>query len=201
LIGPVTVIVIVAAWYSWLWLWWGRQCEGTLRLSGMTLDLLGLLVVASGLHGRMRVFGISIADESVQSWWTRRPGTNRRRVMSLGSGNATVKLNARGHGERQLSSNANPEERLIFLEEQLRNLGRAVFNIEGRIDEIDEKHDKAIFSERRAREAADAKIEEQLRTVTTGDIHVEWLGVFWLLLGIVLGAASQNIAVMLGAVC
>ena len=50
-----------------------------------------------------------------------------------------------------------------------------------------------LESERRERAVQDEKTQKRLEEVSAGGLHLEWAGVFWLLLGLVLATAPAEI--------
>jgi hypothetical protein len=67
--------------------------------------------------------------------------------------------------------------------------------VKRRSDELTGK----LHAEATAREAADKKIEEQLQETAIGSLHLDVWGVLFVMLGIIAGTASPEIAVLVGA--
>jgi hypothetical protein len=88
-------------------------------------------------------------------------------------------------------------ERVVWLEKQFDKLFDEVGHEAGRLDQVikkNEKQSEALMFERAEREKADEKHEEQLREAEVGNLHLEWAGVGFIVLGTILGTASSEIA-------
>lgn len=83
-----------------------------------------------------------------------------------------------------------------------------IARLEGKVDglqeqsdrlrrEVEEKHRKALGAveqERTAREEDTAALREKVAQVDTGGLHIEWMGVWWLVLGVTLATLAPELA-------
>jgi hypothetical protein len=58
--------------------------------------------------------------------------------------------------------------------------------------------DSAVESERKTREADDQQIRRLLEEALAGGLRIEWMGAFWLFVGVMLGTVPTDIVSLLG---
>lgn len=63
--------------------------------------------------------------------------------------------------------------------------------------EATRKTNEAVDAERRARESAVAALRVQLEGLGAGGLHIEMMGVFWFVVGVVLATVSGDLAATL----
>jgi hypothetical protein len=86
------------------------------------------------------------------------------------------------------------EERIVALEQAQRQQSDLIADVRGRVDKEAQVRASELKSERRERAVVDNKIRGLLEEASAGGLHIEWVGVVWLFLGLILGTASMEIA-------
>ena len=193
---PVSVVVLVLTVASQLPL---SLADPVLRYCGLAFQLLGILTVVSGLRDKRRLFNRPSLVENILLWihrwprWGAKPQTN----LVAGTGSISISGSARVSRWRGVPADASVEARLAALEENLATLRTEQAEAEKRFQESTRKTNEAVDAERRARKSAIGSLRFQLEKLGAGGLHVEMMGVFWLVLGIVLATVPGEIAAVL----
>jgi chromosome segregation ATPase len=95
---------------------------------------------------------------------------------------------------RGVPADASVEARLAALEANLATLRTEQAETAKEFQEATRKTNDAVDAERRARESAVGSLRVQLEKLGAGGLHVEMMGVFWLILGVVLATVPGEIA-------
>lgn len=170
-----------------------------IRYCGLVFQLLGILTVVSGLRNKRRLFNRPSFIEHARRWLTRRPRWGARpRVVGAG---AMVSASASGSAKasvwRRANTDAPVDTRLAALEANLLTLREEQTETAQELRQSARRTDEALISERQARESAVTTLRSQLEGFGVGDLHLEMIGVFWLLFGVVLATISGEIATAL----
>jgi hypothetical protein len=169
--------------------------EPTIRLTGLVLQLLGVLTVAWGISETRAMFGRPSILSKVKAWLSEAPflksqhgsGTARASVGGL-----TVK--ARGYATHGAGENPTIESRLLALEE---NLGIVHQRITGLAQEQDQEFRQLashIQEERASRIRQVTSVSSRLEKFGTGGVHISAIGAVWLFIGLVLSTAGPELA-------
>lgn len=209
-------IVAIAYWIADAWRVWGAlavvvlvaligsqlpgNVDDRVRYSGLTLELLGIFTVVSGLRDKQRIFKRPSLFDHVRSWLTRRPrwATRAHTISATGIASATAFATAKLSVWRGTSSEATVEARLVALEANVETLRSEQAETSKELHEETRKRTEAVDSERQARELAARDIRTQLETLGVGSLHLETAGLFWLVLGVMLATAPTEVANALG---
>lgn len=181
----------------------GSQLPGNVddrvRYCGLTLELLGIFTVVSGLRDKRRIFKRPSLLEHVCSWLARRPrwATRTHTISLSGVASATAFGTAMLSGWRGASPDTSVEARLAALEAKVETLRTEQAGTSKELQEETRKKTEAVDSERQARESADQDIRTQLETLGAGSLHLETAGLFWLVLGVGLATAPTEVAIAL----
>lgn len=186
------VVALVAAITSFL----PGKIDDRIRYCGMTLELLGVLSVATGLREKRRLFKRPSLLEYFQQWLGRRPRWIREShtVYATAAGSASAFGSARVSTWRGVPPDDTLEARVAAIEANLITLRDEHANTVRQVGEEARIRAEALASERRVRESAVTAIQTQLDTFGAGGLHIETAGLFWLFLGIVLATASTEVA-------
>jgi len=92
------------------------------------------------------------------------------------------------------SADATIEERLDALEEKCQQLNQQLIDARNELKSEARRLGEAVENERQARDEADAQIQEQLEAFSVGGLHLESMGLVWLLVGITFATLSEEIA-------
>lgn len=175
-----------------------------ITLSGLYLNIMGLFTAILGTIRVRREFLPSISDIFV-NWVQRRPLFRRpvSRTIRAGSATATAAAAAiaEGFGVRKPGPDASLEERIKILEENMENQIKRTSEINKnhsqRIELIkqDVAHIKQDVTQRENsinKEIED--IKQKLKTVTVGNINMQITGLCWIIIGLLFGTFTSQIA-------
>ena len=167
-----------------------------IRYGGLVFQLLGILAVVSGLRNKRRLFNRPSLIEHVRRWLTRRPrwGARPQVVGAAAMLSASASVSAKASVWRGAKTDAPVEARLAALEANLLTLREEQTETAQELRQSARRTDEAVISERRARESAVTLLRSQLEGFGVGDLHVEMIGAFWLVLGVVLATIPSEIA-------
>ena len=194
--GRLGWAAVLAPFAVLLCFWFVLPCwEPRIRLSGMVLELAGLLTVAWGLGETRKHFHQPSLFAGVRAYITRFPSWRRHIVLRaeaaafLAAGSSTMT------GRVTTSQEAGTiEDRVTFLEKQVARLSTEQLEINRKFTDAERKHEASIQSESEKREVGDAHTRKQLEEAVAGGLHLEMTGAAWILVGIVLATASNEIA-------
>lgn len=187
---PTAVSLVYALGYA--------RTENAIRLTGLTLQLLGILTVVWGLVATWRFFGLGDPIAKMLDWLSRVPW---RRGVIHASMNESVKLSdafaARGHTSWPIDPSAPIPDRLVAIERNLPLIQERISQTQQELDHsvrelrAEVKHAIAAASEQTAR------VESKVSDLGTGSLHISAMGALWLFVGSILGSASSNLEALL----
>lgn len=177
--------------------------ERSIRLSGMCLQLLGVVLTGCGLRDTRRAF----EDQPtlmghLRNWRAKRPRFAREHhelqtegvSLSVSVGSARLKI-APG-------PNTPLDERVSLLERQYSSLSDEITNLASATKAEAKKLSDRIDSEKNQRQSSVVELRKQLKKAVAEGIPLASVGVAFFLLGISAGTASIEISKSLGgAVC
>ena len=172
--------------------------EPVIRLTGLVLQLLGILTVLWGISETRALFGRPSVARVVRQWFAAFP--IKRTVHISGSVSITLApatMRARGYGTHN-PSDQSMEARVGALE---KNLGVAHDRIASLQKQTDQEFDKLanrVQAEEIARGQEDRATRSMLEATGTGGIHISAIGAAWLLAGVTLSTAGIEISRALG---
>lgn len=163
-----------------------RDLPDTVRFAGTALQVFGLLVVALGLRSMRELFGRPSVAASVVGFFERlaaafRPGGTAYSHVTLGG------MTAGGTGRSifRPGPTSSTKRRLALLEqavEELRNeLDAQARDIRNSIAAVN----KSLEKEELERRDENVKFKKLLDEVAVGGLHLESIGLVWLILGVV----------------
>jgi hypothetical protein len=171
--------------------------EKAIRITGLVLQLAGIVTVAWGIVSTRGFFGLPPVRRIVSTWWLRAPF--RRRHTAVGVLNASSVLGGSAHGYSTA-----PIDPSSPVEQQLRAVERNLSLIHERITSAHSqalKEQQALRAELREQtsriEDVRTKLTEHIKVFGTGGLHISAIGAAWLFLGAILGTASQELAARL----
>ena len=198
---------VVSAWRVWsalavvaaigaVALLLAERTEDAIRYSGLVLQLLGAATVVAVLRDKRRVFDRPSLVDHLKNWLTARPRFRpRAQVIAVGGvGSAFASGTATVTTWRGCAADAPVEERVAVLESNVATLRKELWADRKRTREDATKVTTALDQEVRSREAADTAIRQRVEAFGAGGFHIEATGLFWLIVGIVLGTIPAEIA-------
>jgi len=176
------------------WLIFGLDEQG-IRISGLVLELLGILVVARGLSESRKLFGRPSLYQSFLRWTERRPRFGAPKYVLNAEGscfavNGSDSAMARGF----VGTSAHTlEERIVLLERRLNLADTQIQEGRRKLEEEAKNRMEAIVSEEVARIEGDAIVQKQLEEAVVGGINLETVGIVWLACGVTLSSLSVEL--------
>lgn len=203
------------------WLWDGREGWGPLliavgiviaassitkvlddglRYAGLILQILGVVTVAIGLRDRRQTFQKLGLPRLFLQWLARFPryAPKPHIISAQGIASASAVGSAYGFGWHGVPDNATVEDRLVALQKNLDTVKQLALDAQKQAQVEAAKLDSKLEAERREREASDRALGAKLESVGAGNLHLEGAGVFWLIVGVVLGTAPNEMAALVG---
>jgi len=171
--------------------------EDRVRLSGMTLELLGVLTVAFGLKEKRILFQRPGLVDHFRSWWGSRPRFGARPVTHTISGAGGIGMSGavgRASVWRGTPPDASLEVRVATLEANTLRLREEQSELAKELNEETRNRNEAVNALRAAHDDTTKKLRTQLETFGAGNLNIEAAGLFWLVLGVILATASPEIA-------
>jgi hypothetical protein len=182
--------VAVASCVAWSF---ATTLSAAIRYAGLILELLGLMTVVVGLSETRRLFGRAPLSARVMDRFRRLVGSFKRAEPIDLEASAGGMANA--GGELSLIHSAGPdsslERRLSILEEEVNRL-RKEFGT--KVDKLRQeliRVEATIDRERQERHDEDLKTAKKLEELAVGGFHLETVGLWWLVLGLV-GAGDPD---------
>jgi hypothetical protein len=177
------------------------KLEHRLAFEGMIFQLIGLGLAAIGIGKLRRYFNLDPVLKSIWKYLTEfrflfisRPPA-KLGAQSLSAGGALI-----GDAVLYTPPTGTLEERLARVEEQMKSLQFSLTDVRNKIAEGERGAAEAIKREASIREVGDIKSEAKLKETAIGDWGLEFVGLVYLGVGIILGTVPTQIAcLMLGA--
>ena len=191
--APIVAVLFALLAASRLPLDWA---DAVLRYCGLAFQLLGIGMVALGLRDKGRLFDRPTLREKIRRWFARRPRWNAKtqtRIVTA-TGTLSISADARASMWRGTPADACVADRLAALEANLVTLKTEHAETAKQLQEATRKANEAIEAERQARESGITTLRVKLEGLGAGGLHIEWTGVFWLLVGVVLATIPGEIA-------
>ena len=168
--------------------------EDRLRYGGLAFELLGVATVALGLSEKGRQFDRHISS-FFMGWWASRPRFGKRSHVLGASVNLSgiVGMSAKLSIWHGTPPDSTVNVRVDALEKNLLNLRNEIDDTSKRLQEEERTRTEAIKAERLAREADRAHLATRLDQFAVGGLHIEWMGIGWLVVGLVLSNIPAEI--------
>jgi hypothetical protein len=195
--GWYTLLGLFAAWWIPLWLFTINP-EAHMRWTGMLLQIGGVGTVAWGLSKTRQLFNQPGIWESIVSWVAAIPD----QVCAPTAVSASISEMIPGpsmsaHGQVRAShEDKSLEEKVSWLLHQVEKLENRMEDLRREGRQREKQLEVLIEEEASERESADENISQQIEEVAIGGLHLEFMGVVWLVVGIVL----SSFPVVLGGV-
>jgi hypothetical protein len=174
------------------------RTEPAIRLSGLALQLLGILTAVWGIVSTWKHFELGDPLLVVASWLRRCP--LRRLPVVIGVGTATERndsLAARGYTWWQPKPDAEVDERLSLLEKNVPLLNDRITSVQRELDAAVQRLEQQVSHAIAATQHETKQVSADLKQFGTGSLHISAMGTFWVFVGSILGGASQEIFYLL----
>jgi hypothetical protein len=194
---PLFVIVLAG-----LFFWMPFPLERKLRLSGMILQLGGVLLTGIDLHQKGTVFeDIPTLWQRAKKWWEGRPRFWPRTINLDIHSSGRTSVSSKAQVIRGITPDASLEERVRILETRCEDLRREITEVETDLGRKLSALGTEVTNVRVNQADALERTRQQLRRSVAEGIPLGWIGVFLFLFGILLATASPEIACLVSADC
>lgn len=154
---------------------------------GLILQLMGLALVAYGIAKTRKEFRLGSLARGLLNWFKGLADTifaARRAVTGTGGIDVSAVLSnsVRATGTLGFAPGATIEERLVALEAAGRELHQRVAEVRQDLVEASRALSQALANETTSRSTELAELRGALKDLAVGGIHLETVGVIWLLL-------------------
>jgi hypothetical protein len=160
------------------------------------LQLLGIGTVVHGLRDRRRLFQRPSLLGHIRAWFAGRPRLNPKPhlIHAASSGAVAIGGTAKISVWRGAPPDASLEARIDAIEANLDTLRKEHADTSRELrDEVRARAEQADL-ERRTRETAIDDLRSRVDTLGAGGLYIESAGLFWLIIGVVLGTVPGEIA-------
>ena len=191
----------VFLWFGVSWLV-SPTLSIAVRRAGTILQVLGLTTVAVGLSKLRRQFGRPSLSGAALAWFRRLAATFIRpqSVTAQVSGVGTSALSGEARVRRVARPGASLEDRVAVLEI---NLERLQGEVDAKVQENRREFvavKETIEREGMERRAADQHMAQTVEELAVGGLHLETIGLFWLLTGVLGTSVPDELATVLSSV-
>ena len=187
----VVIFSLVAFWMILVCFGCG---ENYIRWLGTALQISGVITVAIRLRGAERLFGKATIRERVSIYFNNFP---RRHVSNQIITAQGISM-AASTGKARVSIAPGPDttlkRRVEILEDETKNLFVAVEELGTNLGAQSKELALKINGEIAERKASHRSFEEQLKRALIGDIHIDWWGIIFFIIGIILASLSPEIS-------
>jgi hypothetical protein len=166
--------------------------EDVIRYAGLTLQVLGIVIVVFGIDKTLKDFDYNGIVGVFMQRMSRFPRYSTRTHcvdISAELPALNLELNATGHDVRGTSMEARVQElknNLKMLEDRMGNMQKEIRREFG-------KHQKALEDEINARLSNDQDISRRLKSAHTGSLGISAVGAGWLFFGVILSTIPHEI--------
>ncbi len=172
--------------------------ERVIRLTGLVLQLLGILTVIWGIRETRALFGHASITTKARTWLGRFPLLRRDVTVTVGSAELSL-AGGRASAYVTHGPGANPtiESRLTAVESNVASIHKRINTTLKEMDEYSQKAASALKREEQVRQVEGGAIRAKLEATGTGGVHISAIGASWLFVGLVLSTAALEIAELL----
>lgn len=175
-----------------------EDCKETeVRWLGLGFQIIGILVVVRQLSGRLTLFRKPSFLSSIKNYFRRFPSRYTKNITlsahsSLGalSGSARIRVGRR--------SNSSLESRVESLEGEVEELRRDIRVVGKSLDRHKEDNRNSLETMREENRRGQENLKKLVDDAVVGGIHLEWIGILYLLVGIVFATMAPEIATLSG---
>ena len=176
---------------------WPCSVERAIRYIGGILQLFGVITIVIKLRIAQRQF----PQQKLKRILERRPRLTARTVRANFTATLTSTGTVRAEVRRAPTPPPSLEQQIAALEERYTKLRGEVGDLGKELRAKNDDLCAKLDAEATARDAADKRIGEQMTETAVGSFHLDLWGVVFVLLGIVAGTLSHEIAGWLGSNC
>lgn len=189
-ITVVAAVIVMAGVFGW--------SEKAFRLSGMLLQLGGVLTVVWGILKTRADFGQPTVRSQFQRWLTEFPSFHPRTITASMNGVLPGLVSeAYGYSTHGPSTDQTVEGRLGHLEKIIKELEVEQGKTHIAVLQAEKKAQQALDAQARQFAGVIANISKKIETTATGGVHISAVGVALLFVGTIFGAAAPELSYLL----
>jgi hypothetical protein len=193
------IVALAAVLVVFLFFAFGSCLEREIRLSGMALQLLGVMLVAVGLRDTRRAFDNEPTTwQAIKEWWLGRPKFGPQHHILAAAGGSLGMATASGRARVGPGPTTSLERRVEILEQGYASLFDEVGILSAEAQKKAAELTDLINIERSERQQADTRAGDQLRKAVAGGLPLGRVGAILFLAGTAAGTASPEIAALFG---
>jgi hypothetical protein len=170
--------------------------EARVRWMGLLLQVSGIITVIKGLSELRVQFDRPSLPSSMHEWLRNRPRWNEKKIGLIiapspavaGTGACSARVFA------SVLQTATLEDRVATLEWNQKSHYNEIGDIQNQLAQESHSRRRDSGSERSERITEDEKIKQRHESSAVGGLSLQYVSIFWLLLGTVLGTGSAEIA-------
>lgn len=174
------------------------KSETLVRVSGWSLELLGLGSTGWGLNKTRKDFKLPTLYTLIQRWWEVRPRWRRKHAVATASGGlSSGSARVRGYGSTTINPDAPMEQRLAALVENVERLRRDLNDAQTDLETLSDRVTDGLQREAMARSSLAEELRTEQKSVLTDGLLISLVGLLWVGIGLTLSTMSQEISTVL----
>lgn len=173
------------------------RTEQSLRISGLSLQLLGLAAAAVGIRDTRSLFGRPSFLEMLRGWFSRFPRTRSQPLQFSGEDRATASGSVSMEVWKGQGSNPTVDSRLKAAEENLLGLRKRMERAEALLEAEFRLVRQEIGNEAEKRAHEDRLLHLQIETASADGLNLAAVGVIWLAFGVVMATIPAELLALL----
>jgi hypothetical protein len=194
-IGWVAFLLLMV---GFVWLAATAPTQNAVRLIGFVYEIVGIAVVFIEIAKASGKNQVTPLHRRMTSYLRRLPLLPQKTNTVIAAGTATLSLTGgRARLSVGLSPTATPDQRIAFLERQVKALDDRIDAMDLRLEAEEKARADAMVTERSARVSAVADLNKRIRDVEVGGLDLSLFGVFFLFVGVILTTATPEICWLL----
>ena len=170
--------------------------EVEIRWIGLIFQIVGILVVLWQLDERLKRFRKPSFLARIRNHFRRFPSRHTKNI------NLSVHFSGEATGSARIGvrrkANSSIEGRIEALEGEMEDLKREVTAVEETLNRHKEDNRNSLETMREENRKKHESLKRLMDEAVVGGINLEWVGIWYLLVGIVLATAAPEIAVFGG---
>lgn len=175
--------------------------ENASVVGGCILQVLGVLTVAIGVRDKRRLFNKPSVIENVRRWLKSIRNAPKKPITATfnqtgGAFRGRITMSATGNTEG-VSQPQSIEEKIETILERQEALEEHVNEMRRKLNEKASEAKQAVGRERKKRREQVNELQNLIEEFSTGGLHIEGIGVTWLVFGIPLSTLPEQITTLL----
>ena len=171
--------------------------EVEIRWLGLMFQVIGLIIVVRQLNDRLKLFRKPSFLSSIRNYWRRFPSKSTKNIsLSARASFGVLTGNARISVRRRSISSL--ESRIEALEGEMEDLRRDIGVVEKTLNRHEEDNRNSLEMMRKENRKSYERLERLVDEAVVGGTHLEWVGILYLLAGILLATTAPEFAIWSG---